>query len=226
MALSIFLLGEFNVRATLFTTSFFALLVSVFLFSEIIDSDSHAIGNSVIALKTNGVNRGDSVSIILPDNLSDHQYKILNEAYSQAKKDGHDNPEILQGILLQETRAGGLKQYKVAGHEFGLGAGERYYGVAQIKKSAAKDVLAEYPELKSEYNFHTDTDEELIANLIMNDSFNISVASKYLLILKRRYNISDKNLIAAYNQGPGGFGNNNGRKYSLLVKRHLENFKK
>jgi predicted nucleic-acid-binding protein len=159
------------------------------------------VGTSVIAPKNNGkIVGGSNSAILLPEKLTIEQNRILNFAYKTAKEDGHKHPEILQAILLQETRAGDMKSFKVAGQEFGLKTNERYYGIAQIKLDAAKDVLKTYPDIKNKYNFHTDTDEEIIAHLIMNDEFNIEVASKYLLIISR-YNKDSNFIIGAYNKG-------------------------
>lgn len=150
-------------------------------------------------------NESGNKATVSSDHLSAEQTAILEQAYLIAKEDGHKDPEVLQGILLQESRAGRLKSYKVAGQEFGLKTNLRYYGIVQMKLSAARDVLKAYPELKEEFDIQTDTDEEVIANLILNDEFAISVASKYLIILNKRYHIAPgNNMIAAYNQGPRG----------------------
>lgn len=179
------------------------------------------IPTSVINIPNDDGTKGGGVSINIPDTLSDKQAHLLSLAYDIAKKDGHKNPQVLQGIILQETHAGELKSYKVAGQEFGLRPNERYYGVAQIKLSATRDVLEQFPNLKRQFGFHTNADEEIIANLILNDAFNLSVASKYLKVLKIRYKVSDAELVAAYNQGPGGRGNENGQKYARLVSNHI-----
>ncbi len=167
-------------------------------------SSTSSIGTSVIATK-NEKQIGGSFAQLLPENLSNQQNILLNKAYKIAKEDGHKNPELLQGIILQETKAGAMKSYKVAGQEFGLKTGERYYGVGQIKVSAAKHVLSKYPEMKKEFNFHTNTDDEIIAKLVENDKFNLAIASKYLLILKEDHGYKDDSSLAgAYNQGPTG----------------------
>ena len=160
-------------------------------------------GTSVVATKSDKTLGGTGVAFLLPDNLTKDQYAVLNKAYTQAKQDGHKSPEILQGILLQETKAGAMRSYKVAGQE--LNSKEKYYGLGQIKLGAAKDVLKTWPELYSKYGFHTKEDEEIIAHLILNDDFNIEVASKYLKLLRdRSSNKSDNFIIAAYNRGLGG----------------------
>ena len=144
------------------------------------------------------------VSMDIPKNLSQHQAELLSQAYEIAQKDGHKQPQILQGIILQESQAGDMKSYKVAGQEYGLKTNLRYYGVAQIKLAAALDVLKTYPKMREEFNIRTNTDEEVIAKLIENDKFNMSVASKYLLLLRNAGYDTIKQLAVAYNQGAGG----------------------
>lgn len=167
---------------------------------------------------------GGGFSMNLPKHITSRQAEILSLAYSIAKKDGHKQPQILQGIVLQESGAGQLKIYKVAGQEFGLKSNERYYGVAQIKLAAARDVLNAYPSLMKQFNFHTSTDEEVIAKLIENDAFNLAVASKYLLILQRYGYDTIRQLALAYNQGPGGARSKDPDTfhYSNGVMKHIQ----
>lgn len=155
-----------------------------------------AIGTSVIAQKGEDDQR---VSVLLPKNITPEQSKLLNTAYTIAKEDGHRNPEIIQAILLQETLAGGMKTFNVSN------AGpDAYFGPMQIKLSAAKDVLMKYPKLFAKYALQTHTDDEIKAHLIMDTNFNIEIASKYVLILQNQYNLHGRELINAYNRGPGG----------------------
>lgn len=164
---------------------------------------------SVISITDSPHIVGGGLTFKLPEDLTSRQIKILGLAYDIAKKDGHKHPQLLQGIVLKESNAGEMKSYKVAGQEFGLKTNERYYGVAQIKLAAAKDVLQRNPQMINEFKFHTKTDEEIIAKLIENDVFNISVASKYLLILKALGNTTINQIALAYNQGPEGAKNFN-----------------
>lgn len=147
---------------------------------------------------------GGGFSIKLPKNLSSHQANLLNMVYEIAKEDGHKYPQLLQGILLRETKAGAMSSYKVAGQEFGLKTNERYYGIFQLKLVAAKDALKAYPSMWKEFNFQTRTDEEIIAKLIENDRFNASVASKYVLVLRRAGYDTIAQLATAFNKGAGG----------------------
>lgn len=179
---------------------------------------------SVISIPRDEAVKGGGISMEMPKNLSARQTHMLALAYEIAKRDGHKYPQLLQGIILQETKAGELASYKVAGHDLGLAVNQRYYGVAQIKLAAAQDVLAKYPKLKSEFNFQTQTDEEIIAKLIENDRFNLSVASKYLLILRGYGYDTIGQLALAYNQGPGGARNfdSNDHHYSTKVMKYVQ----
>lgn len=159
---------------------------------------------SVISVTADNGSPGSGFSIKLPQNLSARQAHLLTMSYEIAKEDGHKQPQALQGILLRETEAGKAASYKVAGQEFGLKTNERYYGIYQIKLGTAREVLKYYPSLLDEYKFQTKTDEELIAKLIENDRFNTSVASKYLLVLRKAGYDTIQQLSAAFHQGPGG----------------------
>lgn len=186
------------------------------------------IGTSVISPKFDKSIGGDPLTFAVPDNLSAKQHQILNAAYSIAKAIGLKKPELAQGILIQESRAGGLDSYKVAGQEFGLKTNERYYGIGQMKLSAAKAVMNRSPQLWDKYDFHTHTDEELIANLIMNDLFSVELSARYLKILSDDYGYEGDKLVAAYNKGPGGVrevSNPSELNYVQKVKQHIKNMK-
>lgn len=167
---------------------------------------------------------GGGMTVELPSQPTSVQARNLAMAFEIAKKDGHAYPQLLQGIILQESRAGDMEKFRVAGQEFGLGPNQRYYGVGQIKLSAARDVLVRYPEMWNEFDFQTSTDEEVIAKLIENDEFNISVASKYLLILREYGYTTPQQLAIAYNRGPGGARNAGpSTDYSRGVMKHIRN---
>ena len=186
------------------------------------------VGTSVISPKFDKTVGGDPLTFAVPENLSEKQHRILNAAYSIAKAIGLKKPELAQGILIQESKAGGLESYKVAGQEFGLKTNERYYGIGQIKLSAAKVVLNRFPRLWDKYDFHTHTDEEIIANLIMNDLFNVEISTRYLKILSDDYGYEGDKLVAAYNKGPGGVrevANPSALHYVKEVKNHIKNIR-
>lgn len=166
--------------------------------------------------------RGGQAVILLPKNMSRTQSQMLNLAYELGKQDGHRQPEIVQAILLQETKAGGMKSYKVANP-----GADAYFGPMQIKLSAAKDVLQKYPSLWTKYEFHTKTDDEVKANLILNEKFNIDVGSKYLMILSKQYGFSGRTLMNAYNRGPGGVRNvDESYHYAIGAESKLAAFKR
>lgn len=158
------------------------------------------VATAVIAEKP-GKTMGGVASILLPPSLSTKQNILLNTAYKAGKAEGI-NPEVMQTILLQETKAGGMKSYKVANE-----GPQAYFGPMQIKLAAARDVLARNPQLFAKYDFHTRSDDEVKANLILNEPFNIEVAAKYVKILQTQYNLHGRELVNSYNRGPGGVKN-------------------
>lgn len=157
-----------------------------------------SIGTAVIAEKP-GKQVGGGTAVLLPESLTNRQSYLLKTAYATAKSEGFANPEVIQSILLQETHAGGLKVYKVANP-----GPQAYYGVGQIKLAAARDVMSRYPDLYEKFGFHTKTDDEIKANLILNDEYNIVVMTKYVKLLQNQYGFSGRQLVNAYNRGPGG----------------------
>lgn len=132
--------------------------------------------------------------------LTPKQIEIANMAYNQATKDGHPNPEILPGIVGVESNIGigdGVKHIKPLNRAF--------YGICQIKYTTAKSVLDRFPSLYEKYSVNRKSSADIKIALITNDAFNLDVASKYLLILRKSYGFGGiKPLANAYNQGPGG----------------------
>jgi hypothetical protein len=174
-------------------------------------------GSSVIAVMSDdGKSGGKPATIKLPDNLTQKQYGLLNFAYQVAKEDGVKNPQYLQGVLFQESKLGQYNGYQVAG--LTNKPGDRYFGIGQIKLAAAKAVVLQYPDLWKYLNTHTD--EELEAKLILDDQFNIRVASKYLLMMG--INKDPTFAITAYNQGLGGAQqvDPSTHPYTVDVKKH------
>ena len=149
----------------------------------------------------------------LPANLTDHQVKLLEQAYLIGQEDNHKNPELLQGILMQETKAG-LANYKSIKNNC--------YGIFQIKVAAARDVLRNFPDMVLQFGINPDNTKAVINRLIHDDLFNTSVASKYLLLMKRYGFTSMRQLALAYNQGPGGAKNFNSQThfYPIGVMKH------
>ena len=160
-------------------------------------------------------------TVMVPKKLTLTQNQLLNTAYAIARADGHDDPSLIQGVLLQETKAGGVKSYKVAGP-----ANDKYYGLMQIKLGSAQEVMGGFPKLWSKYNFHTRTDDELKANLILNEAFNIEIGSKYMKMLHQKYGFSGRELVNAYNRGPGGVKSvDNDYYYAVEAEKKLVAFK-
>lgn len=161
------------------------------------DMQPEPISNTVLAEKP-GISIGGQAAVIVPNDLSSSQHVILNKAYAIAKADGHKNPELVQGVILQESHAG-QGNYKVAGNK-----GDEYFGLGQLKLGAAKEVMSAWPALWAKFKFQGKSDDELKANLILNSDFNMEVTSKYLKLLQQRYGFTGRELVNAYNRGPGG----------------------
>ncbi len=193
---------------------------------------------------------GDRIIIKLPKNVTQEQAELLIYAYNVAKKDKHRDPAVLQGIIWQESRAGNFPGHEVAGDEYGLKVGKRYYGVGQIKVNAARDVFERFPKdftgfykesekvvlkngkTKTIPGKQLKTDEFIIAHLIIDKKFNIRVASKYLWMVgnndKRGYKRPTNFGITAYNQGVRGTAkiNYNTWHYTVAVNKYRNNFLK
>lgn len=179
-------------------------------------------GNTVISINQ-GSKRGDgAITVKLPSDLTTKQMEMLNFAYDVAKADGFKEPKYLQGIIMQESRAGSMDEFRVSG--LMNTSSNRYFGIGQIKLSAAKDVMKRFPEL---WKFlDTKTDEELQARLIVDDRFNVRVASKYTLLMG--INENPVRAITAYNVGPGAVITHpdpSSHHYTVKVRSHAEKVK-
>lgn len=176
---------------------------------------------AVIAEKPGKMVGGQQVAVLLPSNLDSKQSKLLNKAGKFAKEENL-SPALVQGVLLQETNAGAMKSYRVANP-----GAEAYFGPMQIKLAAARDVLKRWPGLFEKYKFHTRTDDEIKAFLILDEAFNVEVGTKYLKLLKDTYGFSGRELMNAYNRGPGGvkYVNSDEFHYALGAERKLASWK-
>ena len=124
--------------------------------------------------------------------LTSEQVHLLKTAFDIGYKDGGlEHARLVQGMLLQETIAGLLGRI---GH-MTAPVGKRSYGVMQVKVTAANDVLRKH----SEFGVFS-SDEELIAELIVDDEFNIRLASRHFLHLRTRTK-TDAHALMAYNIG-------------------------
>lgn len=165
---------------------------------KLLEPQLAAQGTSVIAMKTvDGKQGGKPYTVLLPNDLTKRQHELLSFAYDVAVRDGHKHPEYVQGIIMQESKAGKMSEWRVANITQPT---NMYFGLGQIKLVAAKDVMAKFPELWKFLN--TKTDQELQARLIVDDEFNIRVTSKYALMMG--VNENPNFAITAYNQGKGG----------------------
>lgn len=179
-------------------------------------------GTAVISsMSSDNKNGSKPISIKLPDNLTKKQFEMLNFAYDVAKSDGFKEPKYLQGIIMQESKAGSMNSFRVAGLTNSIG--NRYFGIGQIKLQAAKAVMSRFPDMWK--HLDTKTDEELQARLIVDDKFNVRVASKYALIMGINENPSKA--LTAYNVGPGGAQTVDAstHPYTQAVKAHAEKVK-
>lgn len=141
---------------------------------------------------------------------------LTTYALQVAAADGHKHPRLLVGVIKVESSAGTGSNYRVVKQGVGKLA-STFYGAGQLTIGAAKEVMRRFPDLWGDFN--TRTDEELKARLILDDRFNVRVASKYLLIMGVNRN-ADKG-IAAYNLGLGGVELVDYRthEYTLKVKQ-------
>jgi hypothetical protein len=148
--------------------------------------------------------------------LSSKQQSLIDYAYQVAEEDGHKQPKYLVGVIRVESRAGEGDKFRIVKQGVGK-AMSVFYGVAQLSIGAAKTAMQRFPDLWNDFN--TQTDDELKARLILDDWFNIRVASKYLLLMGVNKNPDAG--IAAYNVGLGGVKliNPSLHEYTLKVKR-------
>lgn len=134
-----------------------------------------------------------TVAIATQPTPSDRQIFIMKSAYQIAKEDGHEDPSILQGIVMTESTAG------AASSKIHNGS----VGVSQILVGTAKYVLRAFPNLAEEYFPNGFTKQQLVNKLTHDDIFNLRIASAYLKLMKRENHLRGDKLIAAYNRGPG-----------------------
>jgi hypothetical protein len=166
-----------------------------------------------------------TMKVEYPKHPTHRQAQLLTMAYDIAQRDGLKWPQVLQGIILQESNAGTAPGYKVAGWRYGLKPIHRYYGVAQVKLVAAKAVLRRWPAMWTKFHFNTHTDDEVVAKLIEDDDFNLSIAARYCVILQDMGYTSMGAIAAAYNKGPGGAEDDDPSQdaYALAVVSHIAN---
>lgn len=159
---------------------------------------------------------------LLPD-----QEAIIKTAVKVASEDGFLKPKILAAIIYQESKAGQATLFRTADHKR---AHDKSVGLGQIKADTARYVLNAYPELISQFKIsekQLSSNRYLLKRLGYDDTFNMMIASKYLLMLyKIKPNINW--VIAAYNMGPGNAMNLSHPEkfeYVKLVNSHMKTVK-
>lgn len=148
--------------------------------------------------------------------ITPKQAELLTLAEIIAKQDGHTEPRLLQGLLMQETHAGANPHY--------LKSPGGNHGVGQIRVVAARHVLRDYPELMSQFNVSPKDEKGLVKKLVHDNHFNVSIMSKYLLILRKAGFNTMKQLALAYNQGAGGAKKQNSETFPYVkgVMKHIK----
>lgn len=165
----------------------------------------------------------DNSSVRNAKQLSEDQQSILKRAYKVAKKDGLNNPAILPGIIMQESRAGDANKFRTSRHK---SRKDQSVGVSQLLASTAKSVINEYPELKQEFKVSDKiTEVDIHRRLATDDNFSIAIASKYLKTLYHIKN-DDTWVAAAYNRGPAKVPKTPWKlEYVRLVFAHIQKYK-
>lgn len=102
-------------------------------------------------------------------------------------------PRIVKAILLQESLAGNLPNFRQA---------KSNYGIGQVKTVAAKQVFIVWPQMKEKYSIKSDA--ELVQRLRFDDHFNIDILAHYVKYLQTAYGFVGNKLLNAYNRGPAG----------------------
>lgn len=136
--------------------------------------------------------------IVTTDNkykLNNDQKRLLDIARTEGEVVGF--PETIQAILMQESLAGLVGPVGDKKNGFG----KRSYCPMQIKLAAAKHVLKEYGEINS-----YETDEEIIAKLLMDEEFCIQTGARYFAIMAKN-TTSWPEAVLSYNRGLQGAKN-------------------
>lgn len=142
--------------------------------------------------------------------LDDNQTKNLKIAARIGTQDGH--PQMLiPAIIYQESRAGGHK------------SGSSYIGIGQVSIVAIREVLTEHPDVADVCDGVTQKTptSRLKKTVGNNDRCGISVASKYLKLMKDKYGFQRvEQQVVAYQLGPRAARRVNSNSYSKSVIKH------
>lgn len=149
----------------------------------------------------------------------------LTKAEQIASDVGTVPPEIVQGILMQESKGG--QSPSLVGSRAG-NVGNRSYGIMQIKVDTARHVLAKNPVLATKLLHSTPlskiTDEEIIVLLMTNHDASIRIGCYLLLSYFKIVGYNWDKAIVAYNVGIGNalkMPNILEHSYLHDVKRHM-----
>lgn len=126
--------------------------------------------------------------------ITGEQFYILSLAKTIGDK--YNLGETLMGIAWQESKAG---KFGPVG-DLKAGFGRRSYGVCQIKVKLARKMLRQYPTLRRYSADGFSTDEELIAKLMFDKTFNLDVAAHILLSFKTA-GLDWNEMLETYNLG-------------------------
>lgn len=143
------------------------------------------------------------------------QTKLLHHAFNHDNK--NEYPETIQGILLQESKAGKLR---TTGSGYFDDWRNDYYGVMQIKFTTAKWII------RKTFDYDMYGDVQLLLLLINNNKFNIQIGTIYFKYLMKSFDGNWKKAVLAYNVGPGKVRecglNYDPNKYVNGVNNHIK----
>mgnify|MGYP005834841491 CR=1 FL=1 len=135
-------------------------------------------------------------------------------------------PEIMQGILLQESNGGAIKSLVGSPN---APPGKRSYGLMQVQVVAARWVFKQHPDLLQEYFPQRDMndvrDREIINLLLSNHPANVTIAVHHYALYLQMLDGDHTRTIAAYNVGIGGvqkLKRPHQFKYVVEVKRKIK----
>lgn len=168
----------------------------------------------------------------VPQLVIPHVYEIENDVKSQNLKLVYDiaskfgYPEILQGMLLQESNGGTVRS--LVGSPKAKPS-RRSYGLMQVQVVAAKSIFTRQPDLLEQYfpnrTVRSLRDGEVIKLLMTNPEANVTIAAYHYDLYLKLLNGNHTKTIAAYNVGIGGVKKlkNPARfKYVVEVKQKIE----
>jgi len=153
------------------------------------------------------------------------QQELLEIAYIKGSRVGF--PETIQALLLQETRAG------LFGDGIGdttLEVGRRSYGVMQMKVGTTRMVLKKHKSLILKYfprrkTYNRLRDEDIIIKSVLDDTFNIHMASLKFKMHRERSKTWAQ-AVVAYNRGQRAstrIGNHTTHKYFKDIRHKVLN---